>query len=287
MHLFRGTTPTQLNQSHVQLLNAMFTNLKKLQYFKDKKKHKSKSRHHRAASAATNDVASDEHDTKMGNPAQWSELSGTECNQRLCVASEFMRDKALPFLRRCLNALGDDGEPLSDNAIMAEVLQYGVIAANWKNRISQTLSFPEMLPDSVVRDIEQAARRELEEEERREMRVECLPEWAELYHAITKENYQKLRAILPDPLIPSLHQMESYRTEVTTAFGDRIRWNRIFTGFQLSVKEFMPAFVMSNLLKFVAGHPAGLLDNIRVVNKILVDGFSCDNLTQRHVVAST
>ena len=79
--------------------------------------------------------------------------------------------------------------------------------------------------------------------------------------------------------------MERYRTEVTTAFGDRIRWNRTFSGFQLSVPEFMPAFVMSNLLKFVAGHPAGLLDNIRVVNKILVDGFSCDNLTQKHVVA--
>ena len=66
----------------------------------------------------------------MGNPAKWSELSGTECNQRLCVASKYMRDKVLPFLRRCLNALGDDGEPLSDNAIMAEVLRYWVINAN-------------------------------------------------------------------------------------------------------------------------------------------------------------
>jgi len=64
MHLFRGTTPTQLNQSHVQLLNTMFSNSRKQHCFEDKDKHQRDSRHCCAASAAINDEASDEHDAK-------------------------------------------------------------------------------------------------------------------------------------------------------------------------------------------------------------------------------
>ena len=114
MHLNEDMTSTQLNQSHVQRLNTMFANSKKLECFKSKEKIQTDSRHRWAASAAINDETSHEDPVAI-----WSELSASETRRRLCVASEYMRDKALPFLRRCLNALGDDGEPLSENAITA------------------------------------------------------------------------------------------------------------------------------------------------------------------------
>ena len=41
MHLIEDMTTTQLNQSHVQLLNTMFANSKKLECFKDIAKHES------------------------------------------------------------------------------------------------------------------------------------------------------------------------------------------------------------------------------------------------------
>ena len=57
-----------------------------------------------------------------------------------------MREQALPFLRKCVHPMDDDGAPLSDNFLMAEILRYGICDAYKENRISRTLSFPEMLP---------------------------------------------------------------------------------------------------------------------------------------------
>ena len=37
-----------------------------------------------------------------------------------------MREQALPFLRKCIHPMDDDGAPLSDNFLMSEVLRYGV-----------------------------------------------------------------------------------------------------------------------------------------------------------------
>ncbi len=61
-----------------------------------------------------------------------------------------MRDNFLPFLRKCINALDDDGVPLDDNFLMSEFLRYRVRDSNKRNRISPTLSIPGMLPNYVV-----------------------------------------------------------------------------------------------------------------------------------------
>ncbi len=44
-----------------------------------------------------------------------------------------MREKFLPFLRKCINPLDDDGAPLGDNFIMSEFLRYGVRDARTRN----------------------------------------------------------------------------------------------------------------------------------------------------------
>jgi hypothetical protein len=78
--------------------------------------------------------------------------------------------------------MDDDGAPLSDNFLMAEILRYGVIDAYKKNRISSTLSFPEMLPNHVVDAITALARGEqpLRRLRGNAMRVEALPDWLEI-----------------------------------------------------------------------------------------------------------
>jgi hypothetical protein len=79
-----------------------------------------------------------------------------------------MKEQALPFLRKCVHPMDDDGTPLGDNFLMSEVLRYGVRDAYKKNRISLTLSFPEMLPNYVVDAIVVLARGEQEAEEKRD-----------------------------------------------------------------------------------------------------------------------
>ncbi len=88
-----------------------------------------------------------------------------------------MRQNFLPFLRECINALDEEGALLSDNFLMSELLLYGVRDAQKKNRISLMLSFPDMLPHSVVNAISILAKSEQEAEERHEMRVEDLQDW--------------------------------------------------------------------------------------------------------------
>ena len=71
-----------------------------------------------------------------------------------------MREQVLPFLRKWVHPMDDDGAPLRDNVLLSKVLRYGVRDARKMNRISSTLSFPEMLPNYVVDAITALARGE-------------------------------------------------------------------------------------------------------------------------------
>ncbi len=122
-----------------------------------------------------------------------------------------MREHALPFLRKCVHPMDDDGAPPSDNFLMSKVLRYGVRDAYKKNRISPTLSFPEMLPNYVVDEINARARGEQEAEEKREMRVEALPDWLEIYQKGWAQVYRLLRGILPDQMIASMYQLDHFK----------------------------------------------------------------------------
>ena len=91
--------------------------------------------------------------------------------------------------------------------------------ANKKNRLSPTLTFPEMLPHSVVNAISVQARSEQEAEERREMRVEALPDWLEVYQLAGAAVYRTLRRILPDRMIPSMYQIDHNKETLAQKYG--------------------------------------------------------------------
>jgi hypothetical protein len=97
----------------------------------------------------------------IANTIAWDNLADNTKRRRLQDAARYMREHALPFLRKCVHPMDDDGAPLSDNFLISEVLRYGVRDAYKKNRISPTLSFPEMLPNYVVDEITARARGEL------------------------------------------------------------------------------------------------------------------------------
>jgi hypothetical protein len=93
-----------------------------------------------------------------------------------------MKEQVLPFLRKWVHTMDDDGALLSDNFLLSKVLRYGVRDARKMNRISSTLLFPEMLPNYVVDAITALARGEqpLRRLRRNAMRVEALPDWLEI-----------------------------------------------------------------------------------------------------------
>ena len=102
-----------------------------------------------------------------------------------------------------------------------------------KNRISSTLalSFPEMLPNYVVDEITALARgeQEADSEEKREMRVEALPDWLEIYLKIGPKVYTLLRSILPDRMIPSLYQLDNFKKTLAQEYGPTITWRRTYS----------------------------------------------------------
>ena len=63
----------------------------------------------------------------------WSNLAISTKQLRLAAATKEIREKCLPFLRKCINPLDDDGAPLDDNLLMSELLRYGVRYAQKKN----------------------------------------------------------------------------------------------------------------------------------------------------------
>ena len=147
----------------------------------------------------------------------------------MCDAARYMREQALPFLRKCIHPMDDDGAPLSDNFLMSEILRYGLRDAYTKNRISRTLSFPEILPHYVVDAITARARGEQEAEEKREMRVEALPDWLEIYLTGGATVYRLLRGILPDRMIPSLYQLDNFKETLAQEYGPTITWPQTYS----------------------------------------------------------
>jgi hypothetical protein len=60
----------------------------------------------------------------IANTIAWDDLADTTKQRRLQEAARYMREQALPFLRKCVHPMDDDGAPLSDNFLMPEVLRY-------------------------------------------------------------------------------------------------------------------------------------------------------------------
>jgi hypothetical protein len=196
-----------------------------------------------------------------------------------------MREQqVLLFLRNCVHTMDDDGAPLSDNFLMSEVLRYVVRDANKKNQISPMLSFPEMLPNYVVDAITALARGEQEAEMKREMRVEALPDWLEIYQKDGTQVFRLLRHILQDLMIPSMYQLDHFKETLKQEYGPTITWRRTYSGFQIKAAEFLPVYILSNLLRYVAGYNTGLLDHwhFLVVLKCLEDGFHTNQLNCVH-----
>ena len=142
-----------------------------------------------------------------------------------------------------------------------------------------------MLPNYVVDAISARARGEREAEEKREMRVEALTDWLEIYQKGGAAVFRLLRSILPDRMIPSLYQLDNFKETLALEYGPTISWRRTYSGFQIKAAEFLPIFILSNLMQYVSGYATGLLDDFRIVLKCLVDGFHLNQLNCVHALA--
>ena len=142
MHMIADSEIKELSPSHVQLLNTMFANKKKrLDCFNDIIKGKVK---HGSKLLSLQKAIHDEIDVNLNlesageeaaimKTVAWSNLAISTKQLRLASATKEIREKCLPFLRKCINPLDDDGAPLDDNLLMSELLRYGVRYAQKKN----------------------------------------------------------------------------------------------------------------------------------------------------------
>ena len=115
---------------------------------------------------------------------------------------------------------------------MSELLRYGVHAIRIRNRISPPLWFLEIFPPPVVNAISALARGEQEAEEKREMRVEALPDWLEVYLKGGATVYRILLGILPDLMIPSMYQLDNFKETLAQEHGLAISWRRPIPAFR-------------------------------------------------------
>ncbi len=90
-----------------------------------------------------------------------------------------------------------------------------------------------MLQHSVVNAISVLARGELEAEERREMRVEALPDWRMVYQRSGAEVNRILRCTLPDWMLPSIYQPDNFNETLAQEYGPALSWRRTYFGFQI------------------------------------------------------
>ena len=136
MHMISDQHTKELNPSHVQLLNTMFANKKKrLDCFNDRANERQESIMRRAAGNSVEDVSIesgnegaliDQPELETLNSIAWSDLGDSVKRRRLAAATKEMRENFLPFPRKCINSLDDDGAPLGDNFLLSEFLRYGV-----------------------------------------------------------------------------------------------------------------------------------------------------------------
>jgi hypothetical protein len=296
MNLISDSETKELSPHHVQLLYTMFANKKKcLECFHETNKKQEKYIAKTILStAATHDeiIAVDEagelhEEAEIMKTIARSNLADRVKRRHLTTTARYMSKQALPVLRKCVHAMDDDGAQLSDNFLMSEVLRYGVRDANQKNLISPALSFPEMLPNYVVDAITALARGEQEAEEKRKMRFEALPDWLEIYHKPESgaQVFRLLRRIVQDRMIPSMYQLDHFKETLAQEYRPTITWHQTYSGFQIKAAEFLPVYILSNLLCYVAGYDTGLLDHFWVVLKCLVDGFHLNQLNCVHALA--
>ncbi len=95
-----------------------------------------------------------------------------------------------------------------------------------------------MLPNYFLDLISARARDEREAEEKREMRVEALPDWLEIYQKGGAAVFRLLRSIFPDRMIPSLYQLDHFKETLALEYGPTISWRRTY---QIKAAEFLPS----------------------------------------------
>ena len=240
-----------------------------------------------AAEPATNGAAAAVAPVPAAPLKAWNLLKPRERSRRCFQAARLFKPFWALFVA-ALGAVDDDGLPLSNNALFAIFLQYGVLDAFKSNRLAPGLSFPECLPDAAVAKIKNQGRANHEKEQRRYCYEECRDEWVSVKSWMTQDTWNTLRRLLPPQVMPSWYWADKEQKENRRRYGNTIRFLRTHTGFQADLRAMLPLLFMSNLLKFVAIPGAKLADKVYILSKLMIDGanvqfLSAGNLINAHI----
>ena len=186
-----------------------------------------------------------------------------------------------------LNLLDEDGKRLGPNEAISIILDYGLRRANKINRIIPGIKFTECIPQVIADLFRMEGRDEKEKEIFRESVIEKMPEWRVLRKELTQDQWQLLRKIGCG--IPSWYSVLKNEAAVEALYADKIRWLRTMHGFQLDIREFLKVAITSVLTKYCPADSTERKrifgEKVRVCCKIMLDGFKCDHLHAKNLVA--
>jgi hypothetical protein len=112
-----------------------------------------------------------------------------------------------------------------------------------------------------------------------------------VFMRLSQAEWQELRNILPRSVFPTVRDMsDCQRALDSKGASAAVRLLRTPTGFQQNLQASIKLSMLQQLLTFVTGHDDTFTDYLRgggmlrMVAKIHIDGFQCDNLHSGHLV---
>ena len=233
---------------------------------------------HRRQPATETTVATDDHLRDLKN---WDELCSRGKNARLLACIREL-SACLKRWQSLLSMAEPDGCLSPPDRALRAVLQHAIADAQIENRLPLTAEF---VPPVVRSEIEDEARDTFRAQQREKFQTSKMEEWMNLKNVLTAEQFRGVTNLVPKHVRPTIERLEGFRKEFHAKHHALLTMKRTFSGFQFDLIPALHLILTQLFITYVAGFSSGWKDLIRIVMKIMPDGFNCPNVSGGGMIA--
>jgi hypothetical protein len=214
--------------------------------------------------------------------APWDALHQRTRQERLMVAVRLFNNVFIPYLELLVCMRDEDGNAMPTSEVVKEIME-AAFRVPLKGRVAPTLI--QCLPQSTVERLKTEGRAELIVEQRRHAQVDNVDKWQLGTCNMTAAQVRIVRGLVPPHTMPSMHLLASNRIAMARKCGDLISFMKTHSGYQVGIRSMMMIQILSNMLGFCCSEYSVLRDQLYVHNKLLIDGFNCQQIHAGKLVA--
>ena len=221
-------------------------------------------------------------DDSTRDQKRWDELTiPSKCRRLLSCVKDFAA--SLERWRGVLNIVEPDGQQSPPDRVLRHVLQHAISDAHTENRVQLTADF---VPPVLRGEIEDDGKERDRAQQQEKYHTAKMEQWMVLKGMLSAVHYRALTNLVPSHLRPTIQRLAFFTEGFHEKHHALLTIKRTFSGCQLQIVPALRLILTQLFITYVSGFENGWKGDIRIVMKIMVDGFNLPNLSSGGMIAA-